>query len=44
MKFFDRPALAPVLANGIKELQLNLNQQQHEQLLDYLAVQVECGV
>jgi 16S rRNA (guanine527-N7)-methyltransferase len=38
MKFFDRPALAPVLANGIKDLQLNLNQQQHEQLLDYLAL------
>ena len=38
MKFFDRAALAPVLANGIKDLQLNLNQQQHEQLLDYLAL------
>jgi 16S rRNA (guanine527-N7)-methyltransferase len=38
MKFFDRPALAPILANGIKELQLDLNQQQHEQLLDYLAL------
>lgn len=38
MKFFDRPALAPVLASGIKELQLDLNQQQHEQLLDYLAL------
>jgi 16S rRNA (guanine527-N7)-methyltransferase len=38
MKFFDRPALAPILANGIKDLQLNLNQQQHEQLLDYLAL------
>lgn len=38
MKFFDRPALALVLANGIKELQLDLNQQQHEQLLDYLAL------
>ena len=38
MKFFDRPALAPVLASGIKDLQLNLNQQQHEQLLDYLAL------
>jgi 16S rRNA (guanine527-N7)-methyltransferase len=38
MKFFDRAALAPILANGIKELQLDLNQQQHEQLLDYLAL------
>ncbi len=38
MKFFDRPALANVLANGIKELQLDLNQQQHERLLDYLAL------
>ena len=34
MKFFDRPALAQVLANGIKELKLDLNQQQHEQMLD----------
>ncbi|MDO8438731.1 MAG: 16S rRNA (guanine(527)-N(7))-methyltransferase RsmG [Telluria sp.] len=38
MKFFDRPALALVLANGIKELKLDLNEQQHEQLLDYLAL------
>lgn len=38
MKFFDRPALAPILASGITELQLDLNQQQHEQLLDYLAL------
>ena len=38
MKFFDRPALAPVLTSGIKELKLDLNQQQHEQLLDYLAL------
>lgn len=38
MKFFDRPALAPILASGIKELRLDLNQQQHEQLLDYLAL------
>ena len=38
MKFFDRSALAPVLAGGIKELSLDLNQQQHEQLLDYLAL------
>jgi 16S rRNA (guanine527-N7)-methyltransferase len=38
MKFFDRAALAPILASGIKDLQLDLNQQQHEQLLDYLAL------
>jgi 16S rRNA (guanine527-N7)-methyltransferase len=30
--------LAQVLANGIKELKLDLNEQQHEQLLDYLAL------
>jgi 16S rRNA (guanine527-N7)-methyltransferase len=38
MTYFDRTALAPILANGIKDLQLDLNQQQHEQLLDYLAL------
>ena len=38
MKFFDRAAVAPVLANGIKELKLDLNEQQVEQLLDYLAL------
>ncbi len=38
MKFFDRPALSAVLADGIKELGLTLDQQQHEQLLDYLAL------
>lgn len=38
MKFFDRPALSAVLADGIGELGLGLNQQQHEQLLDYLAL------
>lgn len=38
MKFFDRPALAQVLANGINELELDLNQQQQEQLLGYLAL------
>jgi 16S rRNA (guanine527-N7)-methyltransferase len=38
MKIFDRAALAPILANGIKELKLDLNEQQHEQLLDYLAL------
>ncbi|HZV66718.1 MAG TPA: 16S rRNA (guanine(527)-N(7))-methyltransferase RsmG [Telluria sp.] len=38
MKFFERPALAHTLAEGIKELQLDLNEKQHEQLLDYLAL------
>ena len=38
MKFFDRAAVAPVLANGIKELALDLDHKQHEQLLDYLAL------
>lgn len=38
MKFFDRPALAQILASGIKELQLQLNDKQQEQLLDYLAL------
>jgi len=38
MKFFDRPALAQVLANGIKELKLDLNDKQQGQLLDYLAL------
>jgi 16S rRNA (guanine527-N7)-methyltransferase len=38
MKFFDRAALSGVLAGGIKELQLDLDEKQHEQLLDYLAL------
>ena len=38
MKFFDRSALAQVLASGINELQLDLNRQQQEQLLDYVAL------
>jgi 16S rRNA (guanine527-N7)-methyltransferase len=38
MKFFDRAVLSKVLADGIKDLSLDLNQQQHEQLLDYLAL------
>jgi len=38
MKFFDRAALSKVLADGITDLSLDLNQQQHEQLLDYLAL------
>ncbi|RJG15914.1 16S rRNA (guanine(527)-N(7))-methyltransferase RsmG [Massilia cavernae] len=35
---FDRAALAHILADGIKELKLDLNEKQHEQLLDYLAL------
>lgn len=38
MKFFDRPALGLVLADGIRQLGLDINQQQHDQLLDYLAL------
>lgn len=38
MKFFDRSALAQVLANGINELKLDLNDKQQGQLLDYLAL------
>jgi 16S rRNA (guanine527-N7)-methyltransferase len=38
MKFFDRAALSKVLADGIKELSLGLDDKQHEQLLDYLAL------
>jgi 16S rRNA (guanine527-N7)-methyltransferase len=38
MKFFDRPALAQTLAEGIKELKLDLDQKQLDQLLDYLAL------
>jgi 16S rRNA (guanine527-N7)-methyltransferase len=38
---FDRVALAPVLAEGITKLSLDLNQQQHQQLLDYLALLVK---
>ncbi len=38
MKFFDRPALSKILADGIQELKLDLNDKQHEQLLDYLAL------
>lgn len=38
MTFFDRPKLALILADGIKELKLDLIQTQHEQLLDYLAL------
>jgi 16S rRNA (guanine527-N7)-methyltransferase len=38
MKFFDRAVLSKVLADGIKELSLDLDEQRHEQLLDYLAL------
>jgi 16S rRNA (guanine527-N7)-methyltransferase len=38
---FDRVALAAVLAEGITKLSLDLNQQQHQQLLDYLALLVK---
>jgi 16S rRNA (guanine527-N7)-methyltransferase len=38
MKFFDRAAVAPVLADGVKALSLELDGRQHEQLLDYLAL------
>ncbi len=38
MKFFDRAVLSKVLADGITELSLDLNEKQHEQLLDYLAL------
>ncbi|QYF95178.1 16S rRNA (guanine(527)-N(7))-methyltransferase RsmG [Massilia sp. PAMC28688] len=38
MKYFDRPALSAVLADGVKELGLDISEQQHAQLLDYLAL------
>jgi 16S rRNA (guanine527-N7)-methyltransferase len=38
MKFFDRAVLSKALADGIKDLSLDLEQKQHEQLLDYLAL------
>jgi 16S rRNA (guanine527-N7)-methyltransferase len=38
MKYFDRAAVAPVLADGIKALSLDLDDRQHTQLLDYLAL------
>ena len=38
MILFERPKLAQILADGIKELKLDLNMQQHELLLDYLAL------
>jgi 16S rRNA (guanine527-N7)-methyltransferase len=38
MKQFDRATLADGLSNGIKDLQLDLEQAQIEKLLDYLAL------
>jgi 16S rRNA (guanine527-N7)-methyltransferase len=38
MKFFDRAVLSKALADGINDLSLDLEQKQHEQLLDYLAL------
>lgn len=38
MKTFDRAALAHVLADGTRELKLDLDAKQHDQLLDYLAL------
>jgi 16S rRNA (guanine527-N7)-methyltransferase len=38
MSGFDRAALAQTLGKGITDLQLDLNEKQHEQLLDYLAL------
>jgi 16S rRNA (guanine527-N7)-methyltransferase len=38
MKVFDRAAVAPILADGIMALGLELDDKQHTQLLDYLAL------
>lgn len=38
MKYFDRAALAQVLADGITEMKLSVTPAQQEQLLDYLAL------
>ena len=38
MKVFDRAVVADVLKQGIKDLQLELNDEQVEKLLDYLAL------
>ena len=38
MTFFDRPKLALILADGIRDLKLDLTDKQHEQLLDYLVL------
>jgi len=38
MKYFDRAALAQVLADGIREMKLDVSQAQQDKLLDYLAL------
>ncbi|MGH8856005.1 MAG: 16S rRNA (guanine(527)-N(7))-methyltransferase RsmG [Telluria sp.] len=38
MKFFDRAALAQVLGEGVREMNLDLTPAQQDQLLDYLAL------
>ena len=38
MKYFDRAALALVLADGIQEMHLDVSQAQQDKLLDYLAL------
>ncbi len=38
MKYFDRAALAQVLADGIKEMHLDVSAAQQDKLLDYLAL------
>jgi 16S rRNA (guanine527-N7)-methyltransferase len=38
MKVFDRAALVPVLADGVRALQLELSALQQAQLMDYLAL------
>jgi 16S rRNA (guanine527-N7)-methyltransferase len=38
MKVFDRAALAPVLAEGLKEMNIVLSDAQQGQLMDYLAL------
>ncbi len=38
MRFFDRAALAQVLAGGIDEMKLDVTQAQQDQLMDYLAL------
>lgn len=41
MKSFDRPALTTILANGAKDLSLNLSEAQITKLIDYLALMVK---
>jgi 16S rRNA (guanine527-N7)-methyltransferase len=38
MKYFDRAALAQVLADGIKDMHLDVSAAQQDKLLDYLAL------